>query len=552
MSSKLENLPREIFWMIFDFLTPMDLLVAFWKIDEHVHDALCTYRGIQLNFQSMKKSSFNFLCEHIDGNSIRSIILSDGEKSPGQIQSFLSRTRHLEFPHLRSIVAREFQDLSTLDILLDRLEGNLSIETLDIGTQLVPLSKRRCRSIASILSTLSSLRRLTVTSSDILLELREPLPGMSHLTVGSCALADLPIIYRWMVNLVHVHLSVPLNARKDTPADVSSRVRCLKVTSNSWMLFSDVENLLTMNPFVERLVLETSGEGALLDADRWEMLLKKRLHYLKRIDLNIQSGENDFAADLVLIPFRNTFWAQDKRCSMVSFVSTSTWMCARLFSVPYFTPGECWIAPSEGFVYHSAFPYEVADYCKHLRVYDLSFSPETPEAPFKCVELLSLENENIDVDQLVQRVHVSSVRHLQVIKEVQSFAFVPLLTNARNIQQLTIFSKALMHMIDAFTNAQQVCEQMRKLCVEDTSDQIDLDRLCHVFGRLQHISLYIVDRNDILRLIDGLAHLISGTFRWTKQYETHALVSEEWLEEKQLGVDGTFVDGYNAVSLWID
>ena len=552
MYSRLENVPPEIHWMIFDFLAPLDLLVAFDKIDGPVHDALCSYRGIHLNFLSMKKSSFNFLCEHIQGSSIQSIVLSDGEESPGQIQSFLSRMRHAEFPHLRSVIARQCRDKLTVHSLLDRLEGNLSIETLEIDTQLVRLNKRHCRSIASTLSSLSSLRRLSVTCSDVLLHLCEPLPRMRHLTIKSCALADLQIIYRWMVNLVHVDLSVPLNARQETLVDTSSRVRCLKVYSRSDMSFSDVENLLVCHPLVERLVLDIGHHEDLLHGEQWQALIERRLPCLKRIDLNIHPEENSLAVDLVLVPFQNTFWTQDKRCSMVSFVSTSAWMCARLYSVPYFTPGQEWFPPSEGFIYHSVFPYEIADHCTYLHISQLLSTTVIPRASFKHVEILSLDNDSIDVNQLLQLVLVSTVRHLKVSKDVRSFAFVPLFAQARYIQQLTIPSGALKHMIDAFINSRQICVQIRKLCVEDSSDQMDLDRFCHVFGGLQHISLFIVDRNDVLRLIDGLAHLISATFRWTQEHALDARVSKDWLDERQLGVDGTFSLGYRAFSLWID
>jgi hypothetical protein len=66
---------------------------------------------------------------------------------------------------------------------------------------------------------------------------------------------------------------------------VPTHLISLKIKLNSWMMFNEVENLLSLTTSLKHLTLETMGEQALINANRWEILIKRKLPHLTELAL---------------------------------------------------------------------------------------------------------------------------------------------------------------------------------------------------------------------------------------------------------------------------
>lgn len=147
------------------------------------------------------------------------------------------------------------------------------------------------------------------------------------------------------------------------PPNLSSLI----IESKSWILFNELENLVSLTPSLKCFELETIGVQDLLDGRRWEIVIKTKLPHLTELALNITPEENTMTGDDVLIPFQNPFWTIEKHWHMACLIQTMTQTCARLFSIPHFSPSDDWYPSSEGFINYSLSPYSFNDDCTELR-----------------------------------------------------------------------------------------------------------------------------------------------------------------------------------------
>ncbi|CAF4153283.1 unnamed protein product [Rotaria sp. Silwood2] len=551
MPSTFDKFTWEIFHTIFDYLKTIDLLYAFVKINPYVNTILHSYPRIQLNFKSMKKSTFYFICEHIHPNQIQSLVLSDDEYTPGQIKLFMSLLPLIQFNNLQHISIDQIADGNLLCLMLSHLENNVRIHSLSVNSELIDINIKNARSITDILTTLPSLKYLSFIDSSLLITLRQPLSKVTHLTIYSCLFNDLRIIFRWIPNLRYLKISVPFHDDILTSDHVLPHLSSLIIKSQSSMLFNQLENFLSFTPSLKHLTLETMGEQAMLDGRRWEMLIKTKLPYLTEFALNITPEENDMTADGVLSHFQNSFWTIDKHWQMACLISTMTQTCVQLFSVPQFSPTDSWYPPEEGFINHSLNHYLFHEDCTHLRV---SHFPSEILAPlfFKHIRILSLECTTDNIDQIQKIVDLFSVKHLKFGSSVRCRPFNDLLKYAPNIYQLTMDRKTLVQIIDSPPDDQKVYEQIKKLNVEDTILNKDIDQICQIFPKLEHVSLSVKEREDIFPIFNGLHYLTSAIVSWTHPFNTSPSIIDEYLNQNSICTDGTYRFHASSLHVWID
>ena len=102
----LDLFPVEIVRMIFEYLWAHQIFDSFFHISDYVDRILLTYDEYQVNFQSIVKNDFDLICENVQPDQVISLILSDGNETPGQSGLFLS------FFYLR-----QFVSLSALQLI---------------------------------------------------------------------------------------------------------------------------------------------------------------------------------------------------------------------------------------------------------------------------------------------------------------------------------------------------------------------------------------------------------------------------------------------------
>jgi hypothetical protein len=126
----LDLLPKEIVCTIFDFLWSHEILYTFLHISDYIDGILLRYPNYSVNFKSISKRHFDLVCHHVKPNQIKSLVLSDSNKTPGQSKIFLSLFPIEQFIYLRAISLFEIENNSRfLFSNIDQLKELVSFET---------------------------------------------------------------------------------------------------------------------------------------------------------------------------------------------------------------------------------------------------------------------------------------------------------------------------------------------------------------------------------------------------------------------------------------
>lgn len=125
----LDLFPVELVHMILDYLWAPEIIHSFFNISNYVDNVLWNYNNYHLNFQSILKKHFDFVCHHIQPSQVISLTLSDSDDTPKQSQLFLSIFSIEQYTHLRALKLIEIDDESQMIFSsLYKLENLISLE----------------------------------------------------------------------------------------------------------------------------------------------------------------------------------------------------------------------------------------------------------------------------------------------------------------------------------------------------------------------------------------------------------------------------------------
>jgi hypothetical protein len=81
---------------------------------------------------------------------------------------------------------------------------------------------------------------------------------------------------------------------------------------------------------------------------------------------------------------------------------------------------------------------------------------------------------------------------------------------------------------------------------------MDIDQICRIFAKLEHVSLSVEKREDILQIFTGLHYLISAKIHWTHPFKTPSPIMDEYLQQNNICTDGTYSFYASSLYVWID
>jgi hypothetical protein len=176
MSSRFESFSTEVLYEIFDDLTSYDLFHAFAGLTRRFDAALTDY-SVRLNMRCMSRYAFDRMCSWLQAKQIVSLILSDYDRSPSQVELFLKSVQVEQMENLRSLTLIN-GDSTALSSILVRLPCTKLLQSLTLVG---------CRKVHS-LPTLTTLDQVTnYHCMDLFLEcVKSALQQICHLSIDSC------------------------------------------------------------------------------------------------------------------------------------------------------------------------------------------------------------------------------------------------------------------------------------------------------------------------------------------------------------------------------
>ncbi|CAF3119456.1 unnamed protein product [Rotaria sp. Silwood2] len=525
----LDQLPVEIIFDIFTYLTTIEILHSFYSFSRYLRQCIRSYQQYKINFTSISKNEFDRICNVIRPDQMMALALSDDEETPGQVTSFFARFPRFEqtFTRLEYLYIRNFQEFPSLSHMT-------SLHTIAIDFIRWPIYSFEYAHIQQFDDKLATICRLPTLralvlnkkSLNIRLNFNTFFIGehLNKFQIHLRTIDNLPFIFKCVPNIQR--LTISLNTTS-VDNDFSSRFNVPHSLTHltikvSFGLRNEIQhiiqscfNLMYLNIHIERNQTDTYQW---LDGNWWQSLIDEFLPQLKmfrlRIDLN-SSLDLSVTKDL-LKSFQTTFWTNNEgryRSFIIGVMSAFDTL-----------PIDC----KQQIISNKTL-------CINLSSDD---SPILPENRASNVELLTLEhatptNEYYTVSNLIELEryinNLSTLVHLKLDDTcaMTSSVLTQLLNIAPRLTRLTIssFHNHMRRLFD-LTYPQIRWLDMRRGYLPGKSRTT----FCSVFPCLKHLlNCYLYSEEDFEVLIENLQFLQNLTVHIQTYYFDSNDELKQWL-----------------------
>ncbi|CAF1246163.1 unnamed protein product [Rotaria sordida] len=449
MNSSFESLSIELLFELFDYLSPFDLFRIFINLNNRLNAIVYSY-PLRLDFRSICRSKFDFICRHLQPKQVISLILCD-EYVPDRVKLFLNHFPHFkeQFLQLQSITLIEAETITFID--LPASVSSLSIRIYDVDDYYYE------NYISKILSQQAKvLTHLKIDSKDLYDLIDIHFPALTYLIISGG--------YYYDGNYIDV--SVLLEN-----IDVHSLIQ-------QWQCF--LTHLY--------LVIDNKIQYSTFNLDRFS-------HCLTHLTLHFYQE-----------PFRSLFWLEQRHW-YVGCYQDETEKGTIIYSIPRFQTRtlkypsakfpHMTTAPSiieQNFFYSSRINYFSFDMNKLITPVDYRFH-QVKSLTLSGSSLLSLNILSSIVDlQQVQYLDVSNINRL--------------LPN--ELENLIAHTPRVVHLSMKFDPLFIIPSQIRYLLLDGLGRSISLDRLSYTISSVERLEISVASKQMIIDVIDrfnGLENL---------------------------------------------
>ncbi|CAF3933453.1 unnamed protein product [Rotaria sordida] len=473
----LEALPNEIFLEIFQYLNGVDTIYAFSQLNNRFQHLLIKYVKT-FDFKSITKVKFDFVTQHHDIHRWRSLRLSEDIETPGQIGLFCQL-----FPLPKYI--SQIQSLSILN-----------------------MKPKFAKTVLSQLISFDYLISLTVTT--ICGENIQPfkLSSLKQLVFTGCKHNN------WIKNfdcLKTLEYTIKYSCHADCILTLPKTLKQLKLFYNEAKDGNALQISLSQMSQLTKLALYDNGNYSLLpDGGKWEKLIKSSLPLLKTFQfcfyfLCYRNSLND--VNQAMSSFSTTFYLVEK-CWFIRCDSDNQYSVLGAFYTMPFAFAEMRVDINSCDMSTSTLTannVDVRKYESYEKVETLMFN-EICQMPCQGFLTFNIVRLILNTDLPTSWYFLlNNLHHLEFRRNVHMSAtdFAHFLTNAPQLQSLTLLISVLIKLTDSFTN-KAVCDQLsqriQSLTISDCLSNHDygqnmepihiLSNIVRIFGNTcEHLSL---------------------------------------------------------------
>jgi hypothetical protein len=328
MSTKQDSLfctlPVELIFRIFRHLDAQTIVRSFRIVCKRFYTIVNVYDEFNLNFNSILKSDFHCLCNLVQPKHVKSLTLSDGDETPGQIGYFLSRFRIKQFTQLRSLTLIEIDECHLNIILKD--VNKLVLDSLSVDSKQDYSENTISTDDLSSVFSLSSLRKLDFNIPNFdMSKIVWPIEcTIQHLEIYCRTLDEYCNIIYHLPNLrTLVVEQLDTNHIDVTMPELGNMEPCYQLFSLTFKYCSIdmnvLEVLLSLTPSIEYLQLMRSVDlhGFISHVPQWEKFVETILPSLNKFEFFLTESQQFVAPpvniDQLIAPFRTSFWTETKR-----------------------------------------------------------------------------------------------------------------------------------------------------------------------------------------------------------------------------------------------
>lgn len=190
----LDRLPVELVHILLTYFTTQDILHTFVNVSDYLNEVLCSYSKYSWQFQSIRRSDFDLIVDHLRPEQVVSLTLSDDKDTPGQSQIFLSHFHLEQFTKLRTLRLIEIEN-PWFDLILVNLPKLPRLSSL-----IVNQNSTHHYSQTIHLNVFSHFNRLELNINVNFTSLLWP--NLRHLKIATCTIHQCNIILRYTPQLI--------------------------------------------------------------------------------------------------------------------------------------------------------------------------------------------------------------------------------------------------------------------------------------------------------------------------------------------------------------
>ncbi|CAF3000444.1 unnamed protein product [Rotaria sp. Silwood2] len=515
MTTYLDHLPVELLYMIFQFMSNCDVIWTFFDVSPYLNAVLDNYNWHTLNFKSILKMRFDFICNHLNIQRVISLTLSDDLKTPGQVELFFNRFNLRDFINLRSLTLLSITNEVIYSILSD-------LPKLKYLTSLIT----ECRSsqpllLGQILTQLKSLESLSVSHGDIFdHNVALPLRNLKVLYAGTCNFLELRRLQMIAPSLVSLTISLQANHQLQllSNSDIWSSLERLNLTLNreTTTTFTEIQRLLFRFYNLTHLTLNIRGSADnLADGHRWETC--STIIHLRKFNFIIEFTDSfmddNRTANEILKSFSTPFWRDIKKWYVaITTHNVYTISCFddQLFIVP--TTSSPLSTSSDNHWFYSK--------TKRIKI-DKNISSINLNR-FYNLERFDVFDENklLSIDNINQFIHL---RHLIIHQAISNTILGNILKHNSNIDHLTLSQNNFPQLFPL--------ENIYYLHIENIikfTKHAQIKELGRIFPCVQRLFIHVNSIRLMCQIINDFHHLGNGVFQFNDIIKP---ISKEWLKE---------------------
>ncbi len=438
-SSMFDLFPNELFYDVFEYLTTYDILYAFKGINTRIDTLLGKYVKYDLDFKSWPKSKFDFNCQSIRPEQVRTLILSSADDTCRQIHKFFELFYIRQFINLQSLT-------------------------------LIQITEQELNKIVTKLNHLSKLSHLSIKLVDSLIP-QITVPSIKYLSISICSMSRLQQILLCTPILKYLNVQLIADPTPTSDSFPPTEIRQLKIelVKKSNIAFNDIQVLFLCMPKLQKFTFIAPKGIAFIHGERWEHLIRTYLPQLKEFHFKIHPHIDNINIQQLLGRFQTQFWRKEKQwfihCDLdqpPSIGYTNTLWNVHLYTLPY----------SDEQFYLSLSTNTITNICKNEystiknlylsidRYYDKKI---IERYYFPNLSSLTIRNLHklVSIDNLI---NLSQIEHLTIeqnnaISSEHFYSYI--LIHSRKLYSLELSWHTLEEITNNFTD-QQVCALLNK------------------------------------------------------------------------------------------
>jgi len=527
----LEFLPNEILMEFFEYLNAFEIFYSFDFLTIQFYNLIRNI-PLHLNFQHVRKATFDQFCTIIKSNptiknQIYSLKLSNKDTC-GQIELFLSSFSLNEFSHLRSLTLIQIEQNN-----VNQLKSMLPFMSTLRDFHLICCSddKNEENEILAVLP-MCNLRTLSIPTLQSLLTHTDKISLITNLTVSACSLDQLFYqLLKYAPLLKYLHVQNIYNSSHSIKNDECSYHHYaiyLKqlIIDNYEYTFEEFEIFIQLTPNLKRLAISALDNICMIDAHRWEQLIKSSLKFLNVFQFIFGlycrgNARNDIVDKFK--QFQNDFWCKQHQWYIEYVLDANS---AVIYTIPYISDTYRLAQSTE--IYSNKLINNLSTFDN---VTDLTLCCEATAEKysfyFPNVRSLKLEstfaNSKQDDNHTLRTEHIKSLKtivnlynlkHLDISScfAIETSSLLEIFTTAPQLSSITLNP----FILSTLFNDDELCIYLKTMIKQlniykhgrnSFNNSNEVEQLCELFSNLEQLTCNINQSDQFLILLNQPAKL---------------------------------------------